>query len=218
MTRVALGLALFIHAFAHLVGFVVPWRIATLDQLPYRTTVLAGSIDVGDFGIRVLGIIWLTIALAFAVCSIGILTRQPWAWPLTAWTAAISLAMCVVGWPDARIGVFVNAAIIAVLFVAPKEPSRTVQTTRDEHTRPLPGDDLISKPIGSVTHAITIQSSPHDVWPWIAQMGAGSRAGWYSYDFLDNGRPTERLPDHARPAKSEDRIALPGARRSAFER
>jgi hypothetical protein len=26
------------------------------------------------------------------------------------------------------------------------------------------------------------------VWPWLAQMGAGSRAGWYSYDALDNGR------------------------------
>jgi hypothetical protein len=26
------------------------------------------------------------------------------------------------------------------------------------------------------------------VWPWLAQMGAGSRAGWYSYDVLDNRR------------------------------
>src|SRR5690606_27040984 len=24
------------------------------------------------------------------------------------------------------------------------------------------------------------------VWPWIAQMGAG-RAGWYSWDLIDNG-------------------------------
>jgi hypothetical protein len=33
-----------------------------------------------------------------------------------------------------------------------------------------------------------IKRPRHDVWPWLAQMGAGSRAGWYSYDFLDNGR------------------------------
>jgi hypothetical protein len=40
-----------------------------------------------------------------------------------------------------------------------------------------------------------IQRPPHDVWPWLAQMGAGNRAGWHSYDFLDNGRqPTaERI-------------------------
>jgi hypothetical protein len=47
---------------------------------------------------------------------------------------------------------------------------------------------LIPTPIGSLTHAITIYRSARDVWPWLVQMGAGSRAGWYSYDFIDNGR------------------------------
>ena len=65
---------------------------------------------------------------------------------------------------------------------------RSVHATRDEQMRRLPGDDLIPDPIDSLTHAITIQSSTHEVWPWIAQMGAGNRSGWYSYDFLDNGR------------------------------
>ena len=32
--------------------------------------------------------------------------------------------------------------------------------------------------------------SPEDVWPWLVQIGFG-RAGWYSYDWLDNlGRPS----------------------------
>jgi hypothetical protein len=53
---------------------------------------------------------------------------------------------------------------------------------------PVPGDDLIAEKRGSLTHAIMIRSSPHSVWQWIAQMRAGNRAGWYSYDFLDNGR------------------------------
>jgi hypothetical protein len=39
-----------------------------------------------------------------------------------------------------------------------------------------------------LTHAITIDGPPAAVWPWLVQMGAGSRAGWYSYDVLDNGR------------------------------
>jgi hypothetical protein len=47
---------------------------------------------------------------------------------------------------------------------------------------------LIENPIGSLHHAITIRRPRHEVWPWLVQMGAGSRAGWYSYDFLDNGR------------------------------
>jgi hypothetical protein len=50
----------------------------------------------------------------------------------------------------------------------------------------LPGDNIIPAPIGSLTHAITIDRTPSDVWPWLAQMGAGCRAGWYSYGFVDN--------------------------------
>lgn len=38
--------------------------------------------------------------------------------------------------------------------------------------------------------AITIEAPPAEVWPWLAQMGWG-RAGWYSWDRLDNGgRPS----------------------------
>jgi len=63
----------------------------------------------------------------------------------------------------------------------------SVSATRDEHALPMPGDDLIRAPVGSLTNAVTIGRPPSEVWPWLVQMGAG-RAGWYSYDFLDNGR------------------------------
>ena len=72
---------------------------------------------------------------------------------------------------------------------------RSVRATRLERTRDLPGDQLIPEPIGSLTHAITIACPRREVWPWLAQMGAGSRAGWYSYDRIDNGgrRSNERI-------------------------
>jgi hypothetical protein len=62
----------------------------------------------------------------------------------------------------------------------------SIRATAEEQTRCLPGDSLLADPKLSMTHAITIKRPPHDVWVWIAQMGAGSRAGWYSYDLLDN--------------------------------
>jgi hypothetical protein len=62
----------------------------------------------------------------------------------------------------------------------------SVRADRDERVRVLSGDELIPKATGSVTHAITIRRSALDVWPWLAQMGSG-RAGWYAYDFIDNG-------------------------------
>jgi len=64
---------------------------------------------------------------------------------------------------------------------------KSVAATKDERRRQLPGDELIPNTIGQLTHAITIDRPPGDVWPWLVQMGSGSRAGWYSYDRLDNG-------------------------------
>ena len=62
---------------------------------------------------------------------------------------------------------------------------RRVRAASLECTRSLPGDDFIPNPIGSLTHAITVNSSRESLWPWLVQMGGG-RGGWYSYDFLDN--------------------------------
>jgi len=90
----------------------------------------------------------------------------------------------------------------------------SVRADRGERARDLPGDELIPKPIGSVTHAITIRRSAHEVWPWLAQMGSG-RAGWYAYDFIDNGgRPSaERiLPEFQNVGVGTILPALPGAK------
>jgi menaquinone-dependent protoporphyrinogen IX oxidase len=62
----------------------------------------------------------------------------------------------------------------------------SVAATRAERTDPLPGDRLIETARLTLTHAITVDAEPASVWPWLVQMGAGSRAGWYSYDLLDN--------------------------------
>ena len=115
--RIAIAVILFVHGFAHLVGFVVPWRIATLQEMPYKTSVLAGSVNVGSLGIRVLGIFWLITALAFVVCSMGVLARVPWWLPVTVIVAVFSLFLCIISWPDSRIGVFVNIAVVAFLLI-----------------------------------------------------------------------------------------------------
>jgi hypothetical protein len=49
----------------------------------------------------------------------------------------------------------------------------------------LPGDDLLPDARLVATRAISIEAPSTDVWPWIAQLGQG-RAGFYSYDVLEN--------------------------------
>ncbi|HEX8790892.1 MAG TPA: hypothetical protein VF765_08055 [Polyangiaceae bacterium] len=61
----------------------------------------------------------------------------------------------------------------------------------------LEGDDLIPEPRAQMTHSITIEATPAEIWPWLLQMGR-RRAGWYSWDVLDNGgkRSADRIiPD-----------------------
>ena len=50
----------------------------------------------------------------------------------------------------------------------------------------LEGDELVPEPRAQLTHAVTIDAPPAAIWPWLIQMGR-RRAGWYSWDLLDNG-------------------------------
>jgi hypothetical protein len=77
----------------------------------------------------------------------------------------------------ARLGVVVLTGIVA---------RRPVRRLGDEARRPLPGDELVPDAKLRWTHGVTIRAGPADVWPWLVQMGC-RRAGWYSYDGLDNG-------------------------------
>lgn len=58
--------------------------------------------------------------------------------------------------------------------------------TAEEVRRPMPGDDLVPHPTLCATRGITIDARPAEIWPWLVQMGGYTRAGWYSYDRLDN--------------------------------
>jgi len=58
-------------------------------------------------------------------------------------------------------------------------------STDDEVDLPLPGDDLVSNAKLKATHAITINASPAQIWPWLVQIGQG-RGGFYSYDWIEN--------------------------------
>ena len=61
---------------------------------------------------------------------------------------------------------------------------------------------------GQTTRAIGIAAPAGQVWPWLVQIGFG-RAGWYSYDWIDNDRrpsastirPTFRTSPSAMPSR-----------------
>ena len=88
---------------------------------------------------------------------------------------------------------FVIASILVVLVLGYLALIRPWQlrwgATDDEVKRIMPGDDIVREPSFNATRAVTIHASAENIYPWIVQMGV-TRAGWYSYDLLDNlGRP-----------------------------
>jgi hypothetical protein len=57
--------------------------------------------------------------------------------------------------------------------------------TDAEVERLMPGDGDVPRPTFNATRGITVAATPEQIWPWLIQIGVG-RAGWYSYDWLDN--------------------------------
>jgi hypothetical protein len=64
-------------------------------------------------------------------------------------------------------------------------PRTPCTALREEHKAPMNGDHICVGPQLIATRAITIAAPPGQVFPWIRQMGFG-KAGWYSYDIIDN--------------------------------
>lgn len=112
--RPALAIIMTLHGFAHLVGFLVPWQVGPVGG-SYKTTLLAGQVDVGSAGIRAVGVFWLAGALGFWAAAAGAAGGRAWWVPVALATAMYSLAMSLIDWPDARVGVFVNLALLGAL-------------------------------------------------------------------------------------------------------
>lgn len=115
--RIALAVLMVLHGVAHLPGFVVPWKLARMEDMPYSTTLLAGRVDVGDAGIRAMGVLWLLTALAFAAAALATWTARAGWLPLAVGCALVSLVLSVLALPLSRVGVGVNLVILAWLLV-----------------------------------------------------------------------------------------------------
>ncbi|MGZ9226951.1 MAG: hypothetical protein ACXW4M_15485 [Anaerolineales bacterium] len=83
------------------------------------------------------------------------------------------------------LGVAFMVLWVAGLFAITLSVIPTWGATDADVARSLPGDELVSSPNLLWTNAITIDASPEQVWPWIAQIG-DTRGGFYSYTFIEN--------------------------------
>ncbi len=115
--RYVLAALLLIHGLAHLVGFLVPWKLVKLDEMPYKTTLLGGHWDVGDAGIRGMGVLWLLVGGGLFVLGGTLALTGVVSGDLLLGLSLGSAILCVLGWPDSKLGLPVNVAMV-VLYLA----------------------------------------------------------------------------------------------------
>ncbi len=83
-----------------------------------------------------------------------------------------------------------------------------------DEDRPLPGDELLPDASDQLTHTVDVAAAPEEAWPWLVQMGCG-RAGYYSYDLLDNAGARSAREVHADLQRLAVGDVLPAAPGSA---
>jgi hypothetical protein len=108
------------------------------------------------------------------------------------------------------IGIFAAVVVVAVAFFGLYRPWHLKWgATPEDLARRMPGDEIVQRPIFNATRVVPINARPEDIWPWIVQIGFG-RAGWYSYDLLDNlGRhSSERIVPELQDIAVGDLIPL----------
>ena len=91
--------------------------MAAESRVPDKTTILAGRMDLGNLGSKIVGLLWLLLAIDFVLVALGVSAGAAW-WPLAASaTALTSLVLCLLAWPDGRYGAFVDIGLVVLIVV-----------------------------------------------------------------------------------------------------
>jgi hypothetical protein len=115
----AAAVFLILHGLIHLMGTTAYLKLGKIEALPYKTTLLGGSWNVGDGGIRMFGIIWVIPAIGFFLAGVAMFAGWTW-WPaLVGVMAVLSLVLTLLDWSVAYAGAIINVVILGMLWLGP---------------------------------------------------------------------------------------------------
>ena len=108
----------FAHGLVHLIGVVVYWQLAEVEDFPaYKTTLLNGRLEIGDLGMRIYGLSWLIAALGFVIAAVGMVFRLDWWMPVLFAASIFSLVVNAIDWEWAKYGALLDILILVILIV-----------------------------------------------------------------------------------------------------
>ena len=140
------AVVLFIHGLIHLLGLVAYWPLADLAELPYKTVLAGGRIELSAQGMRVYSVLWALAAIGFVAAAITLLVRSDVWLPVVSMSLVLSLLIVALDWNVAFRGALVNFAILIPVIVAlglrmqPSELPPAPGKTSVSSTAPVPDD------------------------------------------------------------------------------
>ncbi len=111
------------------------------------------------------------------------------------------------------LGILVAVIVLTIIAVKLLTPWMDRWGATDaEINATYPGDELVPAPASFVNRAVTIQASPKQVYPWLAQLGAG-KGGLYSYTIFESliGCPlvnADRIHEEWQDLKVGDKVEM----------
>lgn len=119
LVPIVIGTFVLLHGVVHLMGTASYLKLGTISDMPYKTSILGGRVDLGKTGIGIFGLLFLVSAIGFVVAAIGIWTG--WAyWPAVLMAVAtFSLVLTLMDWSVAYVGATINLIILLALWFRP---------------------------------------------------------------------------------------------------
>jgi hypothetical protein len=117
MLKIIYSVFIFIHGFAHLVGFFVNWNIIKDKEIQYKTTIFNGKYDIGLLGTKILGIIWLLIGIYFGYLGYLSLSNPSFYLDIVLYLAINSLLLTFISLPDTKFGIIANILLIGFIML-----------------------------------------------------------------------------------------------------
>jgi hypothetical protein len=161
--RIVLAALLAIHGSIHVLGFLKPWKLAKVEQLSGRAIV-----SLSEGASKVVGLAWLAAALLLlAAAAFRVAERETW-WILGAAGIALSQALIVLQWSDAKAGTVANLLLLLPVVVG--AATARFHHANDEHARALLARASAWPP--AVVGAADVAALPPPVRRWLEGCGA----------------------------------------------
>jgi hypothetical protein len=197
--RVALVLLIVLHAGLLLLGFLKPWKLAALPQLSGRTLV-----PLSDVTGRAVGLLWLVAALVLLGAAVLLVARSELWWLAGIAGLALSQALIVFQWSDAKAGTVANV-LIAVAVVVGAATHRFKGEVSDQVRGLLAS---AARADGAIVRASDIQPLPPPVRAWLVRSGVVGKARARTLRLKQRGEMRTSPEQAWMPARAEQYFSV----------